>query len=408
MKKIKVVELFAGVGGFRIGLEKASSNYKVVWMNQWEPGKKNQYAFDCYISHFGSKNCINKDIAEVKEFVPEHDLLVGGFPCQDYSVAATGAQGIEGKKGVLWWEIRDIVAQCKPRFIFLENVDRLIISPSKQRGRDFAIMLKCLDDLGYYVEWRVINAAEYGHVQKRRRTYIVGFRKKLNVSKVYRKCTYENIVHFNGLFAKGFPIQDKVTEKETYDISKITLTDISNTFQERFYNSGLLIDGIIYTEKTSPIFVEPRKLGEIIQKESVNEEYFLLKDTNNYNKFEFLKGKKRLERQKPNGDIYHYAEGAIPFPDKLDSPARTMLTSEGTINRSSHVVCDYISNELRILTPIECERINEFPDNWTNTGMTERFRYFTMGNALVCGIVEKIGKQLKKIIDEEKDSVENG
>ena len=134
-----VCELFAGVGGFRLGLEKSDSSWNTVWANQWEPGKKSQHAFECYTNHFGKKdNYINEDIASIdKATIPNHNLLVGGFPCQDYSVARTGAKGMEGKKGVLWWQIRDILEVKQPKFILLENVDRLLKSPSTQRGRDF-------------------------------------------------------------------------------------------------------------------------------------------------------------------------------------------------------------------------------------------------------------------------------
>lgn len=168
-----VCELFAGVGGFRIGLEKADNNWDTVWANQWEPGKKTQHAFDCYVTHFGKKdNYINEDIASIdKATIPDHNLLVGGFPCQDYSVARTGAKGMEGKKGVLWWQIRDILETKQPKFVLLENVDRLLKSPANQRGRDFGVILACFNDLGYTVEWRVINAAEYGFAQRRRRTF---------------------------------------------------------------------------------------------------------------------------------------------------------------------------------------------------------------------------------------------
>ena len=96
-----------------------------------------------------------------------------------------------------------------------------------------------------------------------------------------------------------------------------------------------------------------------------------------------------------------YTEGAMAFPDNLDSPARTMLTSESGLSRMSHVIEDFKTCKLRLLTPLECERINGFPDNWTNTGMTDKRRYFMMGNALVVGIVRKIGIELEEIIKEE-------
>jgi DNA (cytosine-5)-methyltransferase 1 len=107
--KWKVAELFAGVGGFRLGLEKNKNSFEFSFVNQWEPNQKQQHAFNCYVEHFGSDNAFNEDIEIAKEKIPNDvDLMVGGFPCQDYSVATTKARGIEGKKGVLWWSIRDI------------------------------------------------------------------------------------------------------------------------------------------------------------------------------------------------------------------------------------------------------------------------------------------------------------
>ena len=175
MRKCKVIELFAGVGGFRVGLERADADfYKVVWANQWEPATKTQHAAMVYEKNFGEGSISNIDINSVSvNDIPDHDMLVGGFPCQDYSVASTlsRSKGIEGKKGVLWWSIYNILKQkgdTRPAVLLLENVDRLLLSPASQRGRDFAIILECLNEMGYIAEWRVINAADYGMPQKRR------------------------------------------------------------------------------------------------------------------------------------------------------------------------------------------------------------------------------------------------
>ena len=118
-------------------------------------------------------------------------------------------------------------------------------------------------------------------------------------------------------------------------------------------------------------------------------------------KYEFLRGSKKIPRKDKNGYEYLYAEGAMSPYDDLSLPARTMLTSEGTTNRSTHIIMDPKENKLRRLTPVECERINQFPDNWTNSGMPENRRYFMMGNALVCGIIKKIGKEIINIIKKE-------
>lgn len=393
---IKVVELFAGVGGFRIGLESASPRYKTIWANQYEPKKKTQHAFDCYVKNFGLDNAVNEDIAKVKHLVPDHDLLVGGFPCQDYSVASTGAKGIEGQKGVLWWEIRDIVSEKKPKFILLENVDRLLKSPTAQRGRDFGIMLRCLWDLGYLIEWRVINSADYGMAQRRKRTFIFATRLTEDLKKQFEEVTEKDWILKEGLFAKAFPVGEINSKKiDNFDLSQSTypdLKDLSDSFCGSFYNSGLMTPlGTVLTIETIPVSVPPIPLREVLEKDKVDSKYFL---SENLEKWKYLKGAKKIPRIKPNGEPYFYTEGGMSFPDSLDAPARTILTSESSLNRSTHVVEDKASGKLRLLTPVECERLNGFPDNWTNTGMPNKFRYFVMGNALVIPIIEKIGKEL--------------
>lgn len=400
--KIIVVELFAGVGGFRLGFEKCSKNsFETVWANQWEPGKKSQYAYDCYVQNFGENhNCVNEDIATVKDLVPEHDLLVGGFPCQDYSVARTGAKGIQGKKGALWWEIRDIIEAKLPKYILLENVDRLLKSPASQRGRDFGIILRCLSDLGYATEWRVINAAEYGCAQRRRRTFIFAVNKKTSFYTHLLKTDKINILLKNGFFAAEFNVNSTysdVNKMNVYTISKElypTLSDVSDKFEAHLCNSGICINGKIYTIETTPIYEMAKTLNDICEEDFVDERFFL---NGNIEKWQYLKGAKKEERRRPNGEIYYYTEGSMSFPDRMDLPSRTMLTSESSLNRSTHVVIDKKTGKKRLLTPIECERLNGFKENWTKTGMPEKFRYFVMGNALVVDLIERMGKRLLDI-----------
>ena len=413
MKKT-VIELFAGVGGFRIGLNNITSidengraiengDFEFVWANQWEPSTKIQHAFDCYNLRFNESNNSNTDISLVnKNDIPNHTLLCGGFPCQDYSVARSlsNEQGIEGKKGVLWWQIRDILKAKKTPFVLLENVDRLIKAPSKQRGRDFGIMLRCLAELGYVVEWRIINAAEYGLPQRRRRIYIFAYKNTTKFAKKTKKYNASDLLQTEGVFAKQFPIQKLKNEIKSFDIMSYSdLVELSNEFKFPFENSGVLIDGVVYTVKSEPQEFKPTTLGEIVV-DNADESYFL--SENAKRKFEYLRGHKNLQRVSKDGHKYNYSEGAMSPYDDLSLPGRTMLTSEGSVNRSTHIIIDPLKNELRILTPVECERLNQFPDNWTKSGMPEKRRYFMMGNALVCGIVSKLGQEISKIIDNEK------
>jgi len=401
-----VCELFAGVGGFHLGLSRAS-NWEIVWANQWEPNKTKQYAFECYRNHFPNTQALNIDIAQVNDNtsiyqIPKHNLLVGGFPCQDYSVASTGAKGIQGKKGVLWWEIEKILHRSKAPFVLLENVDRLLKSPASQRGRDFGVILSCLRSLGYCVEWRVINAADYGFAQRRRRVFIFAFH---NTTKYYKekirefkKTGIDNFISQAGFFKDEFPIS-KLEKTNTIDFN-IDILDVSNNFNFHFCNSGILLDDKLITQEYTPVYESPITLREVLEQNITDEQYYLSDEE--LENWMYLKGAKAQPRKsKTTGHEYMYREGALSFPDKIDLPSRTMLTSESSKNRSTHVIEDPVNHRLRVLTPIECERLNGFNDNWTDTGMSLKFRYFCMGNALVVGIIERLGKTLNKIFDNE-------
>ena len=416
MKKT-VIELFAGVGGFRVGLNDITSidengravengPFTFVWANQWEPSTKSQHAFDCYNTRFPhAVDNSNIDISKVdKKSIPDHTLLCGGFPCQDYSVAhsLSSSHGIEGKKGVLWWQINDILTAKKPAFVLLENVDRLVKSPARQRGRDFGIMLRCLSEQGYAMEWRIINAAEYGHPQRRRRIYIFAYHKSTKYYKTMKKSSPAVIISKTGVFVKEFPVEE-VNAKTIKEFDFINgykdLVEVSDKFHASFENAGYMIGDKVYTVKTKAIETAPITLGEIAESNGVDAHYFLSESQRK--KYEYLRGSKKIPRKDKNGFEYMYSEGAMSPYDELSLPARTMLTSEGTTNRSTHIIKDPKTGKLRILTPVECERINQFPDNWTNSGMPEKRRYFMMGNALVCGIIKKIGNQINKIIEKE-------
>lgn len=409
------IELFAGVGGFRCGLNHVElkddkvvekGNWKFLWANQWEPATKSQEAYECYAKRFGEDSVSNVDIFEVdKHDIPDHTLLVGGFPCQDYSVAQTlsNSKGIEGKKGVLWWAIEQTLAIKQPPFVLLENVDRLLLSPAKQRGRDFGIMLRSFYENGYDVQWRVINAGEYGLPQKRRRTYIFAYHKSTNYYKEMQKVKDRDVIFEKGLFVQQFPIKSEYQAISESSISEYKdLKDVSDNFKCQFYNAGVMTNGSIYTVKVKSDYNLIYPLRNIREENPVDEKYFL--NDKQIEKFAFLKGSKKIPRVKPNGEPYYYCEGSMPFPDNLDAPARTMLTSESGVSRTTHVIEDFKTKKLRLLTPRECERINGFPDNWTNTGMSDKKRYFMMGNALVVGVIKKIGIELEKIIDNEKDA----
>ena len=409
MDTIRTVELFAGVGGFRLGLEATSDRFKVIWANQWEPSMREQYAFDCYTAHFGcSSYHVCQDIARAKNAVPDHDLLVGGFPCQDYSIMKKNSEGIEGKKGRLWWDIDYIIQEKRPKYILLENVDRILWSPGKQYGRDFSIILRCLYEKGYSVEWRIINAAEYGQAQRRRRTFIFAYH---NQTKLFQDlaedvCVYgikamHEYVSSKGIMAKAFPVKSHTRAYTDNWIDEMSYPDLATVTKEQrvhLYNSGVMMNGRIYSVDVTPMYEAPIPIKDILEKNGVEERFFLRDE--DMPRWIYAKGAKKELRHKRDGSEYYFSEGAVQFPEQLDRPARTMLTSESSVGRSSHVVTDLSLGRLRTLTPLECERLNGFPDNWTYTGMPEKMRYFCMGNALVVKIVQRIAEQIIKMLED--------
>jgi DNA (cytosine-5)-methyltransferase 1 len=338
--------------------------------------------------------------------VPDVDLLVGGFPCQDYSVAKTlrQAHGLVGKKGVLWWEIHRLLRlkleSGRPiRHLFLENVDRLIKSPSGQRGRDFAVMLASLADLGYEVEWRVANAADYGYPQKRRRVFIVG---RLGRS----KGSPEDQLASTGVLARALPAE----LRSDFDWAPVSLHRdvklVSDSFglgarKSEFGNAGVMrisSNGrapVVYTGDVSSTFVGERPtLAKVLEDDAdVPAQFFVADD--DLPKWMFLKGKKSITRtNRASGIEYTYDEGAIPFPDPIDTPSRTILTGEGgaTASRFKHII-QTADGRYRRLTPRELERLNGFPGDWT-LGMPDAKRAFMMGNALVVGLVHDVAEVL--------------
>ena len=408
---IRVVELFAGVGGFRIGLEGASDAYETIWNNQWEPSTQHQDASLVYQARFGRKGHSNKDINLVPTAdIPDHDLLVGGFPCQDYSVAATLSKsgGIEGKKGVLWWQIYRILSEKgdkRPQYIFFENVDRLLNSPATQRGRDFAIILASLADLGYVVEWRIINAADYGMPQRRRRTYILGYQKDSVVAKQIEQMA--DWVEFDGVMAKAFEITPRKGTVSDFEING-SIKEVSDSFNKGkkvspFGNAGMMVNRHVYSVDAEAIYDGPRQTlgGNLVDEKLVPEDFFISQE--DLPKWEYEKGAKKIERVSKEGYKYMFSEGGMAFPDYLDQPSRTIITGEGgaSPSRFKHVVKTK-SGRYRRLLPIELERMNMFPDNHTlHPEVSDGRRAFLMGNALVCGIVEQIGKSLYQFIFDE-------
>lgn len=418
MNEIKVAELFAGVGGFRLAFERANreskADFKIVWSNQWEPGEKSQWASKVYCARFGNDGHRNENIEKVidESFdeIPDFDLLVGGFPCQDYSVAKpkSASYGIKGKKGVLWWSIYRILerkGERRPSCVLLENVDRLLSSPSRQRGRDFAIILSSLSNLGYDVEWRVVDASEYGFPQRRKRTYVFGFRRDSEIG-------VDSITHsewdwmmLNGILAKSFPCRAKnggglFQEIPCFELDG-NLCRLSANFNKKntstpFANAGYVRNCVCHTISVEAIYDGKKTvLGDVVLPADEVPSKFWIDSEEELEKWRYLKGSKSFMRKSKDGFEYRYSEGAMAFPDNLGKPSRTIITGEGgsSPSRFKHVILQ--DGRYRRLCPVELERLDGFNDNHTLIpGISDTRRAFLLGNALVVGIIQKIALEI--------------
>ena len=431
---LRVMECFAGVGGFRLGLEGIGTeqyprrdDFKVVYSNQFEPSTRRQHASEVYQARFGGEGHSNEDIfsvvADPAKFAAilaaRPDMLVGGFPCQDYSVAkpADKAAGIEGKKGVLWWAIHDTLKKLADagqpvKYVLLENVDRLLKSPTKCRGRDFAIILTSLASLGYAVEWRVINAADYGFPQRRKRVFIMAHHPSTETySRVEAKCRDGEAGRWltgSAILAAALPVDRSImTGVTTFELGADVLRtqaeyQASAKGASRFANAGVMVGGQVWTSNlhASPIsdfsaFVGTSAavtLGDVVGRTiSVPESYYLSAES--LARWRYLKGGKSAERVTTAGFAYTYSEGPVTFPDDLAKPSRTVITGEGgsSASRFKHVIATP-DGRLRRLTPEELEELNGFPRGFTALdGVSDVKRAFIMGNALVVGVVAAIG-----------------
>ncbi len=464
--RIRVVELFAGVGGFRLGLDggpesDSVGDFETIWSSQWEPSQRVQWASDVYISRFGPEGHSNEDINIARSDIPEHDLLVGGFPCQDYSVARTvsGEMGIEGEKGALWIPIKQIIrdAPIRPKLVFLENVPRLLNSPKKFKGRNFATICHDLMSMGYDVEWRVINPSDYGMPQKRRRVFIIAYRRatqsnfyrngKPNFGPSYRSrngmtkwLTGRELVRNDswkvGPFARAFPLKGELGEKKERFPETSSFGSKKSVFDKCGYawkdnhgsrwfwsfrprpirEEGLVLGDVILDEFDSRYLIDESSLPAWEYAKSKKKEYRIRKrDRENVGEELWSVYRECMESRSPekwddnkelfeenlgDGAAYRYNEGGIPFPDSLDRPARTITTSEigSTPDRMRHII-RMSGGQWRRLTPIELERLNGFPDDWTNIGeIPDSKRGFLMGNAVVVGVIERMRGGIRDVI----------
>lgn len=306
------IELFAGIGGFRYGLEKAnkmlqlttkkskqtkpkiqfrgkwasverrrnsllfrseqSNGYRCIWANEWD-----KYACQVYRKNFGKGKLYEGDIRTINtDKIPDHDLLTAGFPCQAFSIAGK-RKGFDDTRGTLFFEIGRVLQYKKPEYFILENVKGLL---SHNNGQTFETIITSLNELGYDVQWQVLNSKNFGVPQNRERVFIIGHLRETRRPEVFPIRKNDKVD--NSAFGK------KRQNIQTYRC--LEETEYKGISSERF-------DGI------------------------------------------------------------------------------------------------YQEMKIRRLTPIECERLQGFPDNWTE-GVSDTQRYKMLGNAVTTNVIYEIGRRL--------------
>lgn len=419
LEKPSIIELFAGVGGFALAAK--AGGFRTLLWNQWEPSTKTkQHAQSVYMRRFGdfestgfSSKYSTTDISIISDELAKDGqfknatALVGGFPCQDYSVAKSShkALGLEGKKGVLWWEILKLAAGLTPTYLVLENVDRLLKSPANARGRDFAIMLSSLAKIGYAVEWRVITSSDYGSAQRRKRIFIVAQREKSSlIGKVKTAPDASKYLTASGILARAYPALKIENVVEIVNVgtdpTETSASYIQSTQASPFQNAGIMYKGRVFTANLKAQISAQRTLDHILLDRvnpniEIPEEYFV--NENQIELWQNLKSGGKRPRTSKTGFTYNYSEGSMSFPDRTDRPARTILTGEGgtSPSRFKHAVATP-DGRIRRLLPEELEALNDFPPGWTAEGLDGKIpdtrRAFLMGNALVVDVVSRIFK----------------
>lgn len=324
---IKYLSLFSGIGGFEIGLENSKYEFECIGYSEVD-----KYAESIYRKQFPNHIGYG-DATKIKtNELPDFDLLIGGFPCQSFSIAGH-RMGFNDTRGTLFFEIARILKDKRPQYFILENVRNLL---SHDGGRTFKTIIKTLADMGYYVEWEVYNSKDYQTPQRRERIFIKGY-------------------HRAGSGRKILPFRKN--SRKSMEIKPIQLNNHKKTYQ----------DGRIYDFNGASICLNARG----------NNGWYQISDT------EYMPVTK-------TGDAF-----------ALTTRHRSMPLKK---HQDNYVISS--KNRARKLTPIECERLQKFPDNWTKYGkdgelISDTQRYKCIGNAVTTSVITAI-------VDEMFQGDENG
>lgn len=366
-EKLKTVELFAGIGGFRIAAD--SLGFKTVWANDINP-------MSCmvYRDRFGEDVNVEGDLEEFISEIPEHDLLTAGFPCQPFSSAGK-KEGVRDPRGTLFEKIVKVIESRQPRFFVLENVKRLL---SMEKGSHFATVLLALSELDYFVEWRLLNAKNFGLAQNRERIVIVGT----------RRTERQGRLDPNGLVRLAGLQEVSQSRKGALDaLLDYSCWSVLARHGAKFPNWGVSYKGRYFCSslKDFPDKVEPVLLKTVLES-TPPPEYDLTDATlprlaSNVSVNKFVQGVQIVSNQSGGARMGYTIFG-------IDGLAPTL-----TASTSRHYERYFIDGRYRRLTPIEYARIMGFPDGHCSA-VKPYDQYGLYGNAVPPPMVEWVLRQL--------------
>ena len=377
------LDLFAGIGGFRLGMERAG--HKCVGYCEID-----KYARLSYNAIHNTEGEIDyKDITEVtneefRKLRGKVDVICGGFPCQAFSIAGNQL-GFEDARGTLFYEIARAAEQVKPRYLFLENVRNLL---SHDKGKTFARMLKILDELGYDVEWQVLNSKNFGVPQNRERVFIIGHLRGECTSRVFpirgkdEKFNTDGEINQVGNIGKSDNFGGNPQVTRVYDINGISPT--LNTMQGGGREPKIVVPVL------TPDRVEKRQNGRRFK---TNGEPMFTITTQDRHGVLVREATKQGYAVAGVGDSINFSH-----PNSKTRRGRvgknianTLLTSD----EQGVVLSDY---KIRKLTPRECWRLQGFPD-WAfdkaQAVNSNSQLYKQAGNSVTVNVIEEIAKRLK-------------
>jgi len=398
--EIRFIDLFSGIGGFRYPLEKIGG-FRHVWSNDF-----NKYANQVYTARFGEENHHSGDVRGVNtEDIPDHDLLCAGFPCPSFSVAGR-RKGLQDPRGTLFFEICRIAEAKKPKLLLLENVKGLL---SHDGGATFGVIIQALDELGYWVEWQVLNSRDW-IPQNRERVFIIGHLRGSSSRPIFPVGETDGVVQEEG---EGRP---QVPNEVSSAIHSRYGAGWRAHAQEQLVASPRLIHNIyggfgedirVFTDY-SPTIRTPKGGGHLPmvvadRSRNLNKKGRNLESPKPYsNALSSVQKDNLLAIRMVRSDQGKQARRESMQEGKDYTPFGTeyrelTLASENVSGclTGAHNKDTLVGNELMIrkLTEVECERLQGFPDGWTE-GISSTQRYKCLGNAVTVPVITFLGRRI--------------